>query len=188
MGLRDSTHVVFTSDHGEGLNDHGVAAKPMMSYEAVNRVPFLWRHPPTVAAGGQYDSVMTHLDITPTVLDLAGAEPLLGMEGESFAPLLRGETDTHRDAVIVERITVLGGGGRRLLDSKQPRRGPGVGSWPVDHDGPIELRVKMLVTDRWKLLHYGGQPYGEALRRGQRPGGHQQPLGRPPRMRTCDAS
>ncbi len=161
LGLRDSTHVVFTSDHGEGLNDHGVAAKPMMSYEAVNRVPFLWRHPPTVAAGSQYDSVTTHLDFTPTVLDLAGAEPLLGMEGVSFAPLLRGETGTHRDAVIVERITVLGGGSRRLMDSKQPSRGPGVGSWPVDHDGPIELRVKMLVTDRWKLLHYGGQPYGE---------------------------
>ena len=162
MGLRDSTHVVFTSDHGEGLSDHGVAAKPMMSYEAVNRVPWLWRHPPTVDAGRQHDSVMTHLDFVPTVLDLAGADPLLGMEGRSFAPLLRGESDTHRDAVIVERITILGGGGgARLLDAKVGKNLRAANSWTRDHDRPFELRVKMLVTDRWKLLHYGGQPHGE---------------------------
>ena len=169
LGLRDSTHVVFTSDHGEGLADHGVAAKPMMSYDEANRVPWLWRHPPTVAAGRKYDSVMTHLDFVPTVLDLADAEPLLGMEGRSFAPLLRGDTETHRDAVIVERITILGAAAARpLLAMKQgptsvsKASAPGITSTGLpQHDGPVELRVKMLVTDRWKLLHHGQKPYGE---------------------------
>ena len=134
QGLLESTHIVFTSDHGEGLKDHGVAAKPMMSYECVNRVPMFWRHP-TVAPGSVHTGVSTHLDLTPTFLDLAGADPLPGAEGRSFAPLLAGETSEHRDAVIVERISVLG--------------------------GTELMKVKMLVTEDWKLLHYGSAPYGE---------------------------
>jgi len=140
LGLAENTHIVFTSDHGEGLGDHGVAAKPMMSYECVNRVPMLWRHP-SVEAGRTYDSVMTHLDLTPTFLDLAGADPLPGMEGRSFASNLTGEEEAHREAVIVERITQL----RPVEDETEP----------------LVLRVKMLVTDRWKLIHYGSAPYGE---------------------------
>lgn len=140
LGLDETTHVVFTSDHGEGLGDHGIAAKPMMSYECVNRVPMLWRHP-SVEAGTAYEGVMTHLDLAPTFIDLAGAEPLPGMEGRSFARVLSGEKANHRDAVIVERITQLR---------------------PVDEEtDPLVLRVKMLVTKRWKLLHYGSAPYGE---------------------------
>jgi len=140
LGLADDTHVVFTSDHGEGLGDHGIAAKPMMSYECVNRVPMLWRHP-SVAAGSLYDGVMTHLDLTPTFIELAGAEPLPGMEGRSFAAALRGETVAHRDAVVVERISSL-----PPLSGEEER---------------LVLKVKMLVTERWKLLHYGSAPYGE---------------------------
>ena len=142
LGLAENTHVVFTSDHGEGLGDHGIAAKPMMSYECVNRVPMLWRHPPTVKASSTCEGVMSHLDLTPTFIDLAGAEPLPGMEGRSFAAVLRGEHTAHRDAVIVERITVL----------------KAVGD---DEDDDLILRVKMLVTPKWKLLHYGSAPYGE---------------------------
>ena len=134
QGLWDNTHVVFTSDHGEGLNDHGIAAKPMMSYECVNRVPCYWRQPGT-SQPRVYESVMTHLDLTPTFLDLADAEPLPGMEGRSFSETLSGSTGPHRDAIIVERISVIGG----------------------DHT----MKVKMLVTDDWKLLHYGSAPYGE---------------------------
>lgn len=134
QGLWENTHVVFTSDHGEGLNDHGIAAKPMMSYECVNRVPFYWRQPGTPHPR-VYVGVMTHLDLTPTFLDLAGGEPLVGMEGRSFTGTLSGSADPHRDAIIVERISVIGG----------------------EHT----MKVKMLVTDDWKLLHYGSAAYGE---------------------------
>ena len=140
QGLAGNTHVVFTSDHGEGLGDHGIAAKPMMSYECVNRVPMMWQHP-SVQPSSVHRGVMTHLDLTPTFLDLAEAPPLSGMEGRSFAPTLRGESDGHRDAVIVERITVLPSG--------------------PDLKERTTFRVKMLVTEKWKLLHYGSAPYGE---------------------------
>ena len=45
--------MVFTSDHGEGLGDHEIAAKPMMPYECVNRVPAMWKDP-SVAFGSAY--------------------------------------------------------------------------------------------------------------------------------------
>ena len=144
QGLLDSVHIVFTSDHGEALGDHGIAGKPAMSYECVNRVPLLWRHPPTIARGRVHTGVASHIDLVPTFLDLAGATPLNGAEGRSMTPLLRGDSDTHRDAAIVERISVL-------------RSGRAV-SGPA---GPTVVRVKMLVTERWKLLHYGSKPYGE---------------------------
>jgi arylsulfatase A-like enzyme len=134
QGLWENTHVIFTSDHGEGLKDHGIGAKPMMSYDCVNRVPFYWHHP-SIESGRIYDDVMTHLDLTPTFLDLADADPLPGMEGRSFANVLTDGSANHRDAVIVERISVIG--------------------------GSEVMKVKMLVTQRWKLLHYGREPYGE---------------------------
>ena len=149
LGLAENTHVIFSSDHGEGLNDHGIAAKPMMSYECVNRVPLLWRHPRSVEAGRVHAGVMTQLDLVPTWLDLAGADPLVGQEGRSFAPLLRGETETHRDAVIVERIAIFGSGIPELVGAGKA------------HPAPITHRVKMLVTEDWKLLHYGTTEYGE---------------------------
>ncbi len=157
LGLTDNTHVIFTSDHGEGLADHGIAAKPMMSYECVNRVPFYWKHPASVEAGRVHDGVMTQLDLTPTFLDLAGADPLPGVQGRSFAPLLRGETDQHRDAIIVERITPLSDA--RELAEKEGLPEP-AGDYDPVYD-PVVLRVKMLVTEDWKLLHYGSAPYGE---------------------------
>ena len=151
LGLASNTHVVFTSDHGEALGDHGIAAKPMMSYECVNRVPLAWCHPPSVQAGRVHEGVMTQLDLVPTFLDLAGARPLHGMEGRSFAPLLRGEATEHRDAVVVERISVFGGS-QRLSNQTGTQ---------VSHPKPIVQRVKMLVTEKWKLLHYGTTEYGE---------------------------
>ena len=80
---------------------------------------------------------MTHLDLVPTVIDLAGAPPLPGMEGRTFAPLLQGETDVHRDAVIVERIGI------------------------ERHTSEPIVRQKILVTPRYKLAHYGSGWPGE---------------------------
>ena len=72
QGLASNTHVVFTSDHGEMIDDHGQGGKPPMTYESVIRVPLLWAGP-EVPDGRVHDGVMTHTDLTPTVIDLAGA-------------------------------------------------------------------------------------------------------------------
>ena len=137
LGLRETTHVIFTSDHGDALLDHQVLGKPPLAYESILRVPLLWRHPPLVRPGQVHEGVMTQLDFVPTVLDLASARPLPGMEGRSFAQLLQGLVGKHREAVIVERIAL------ERLTAK-----------PV-------VRYKMLITERWKLVHYGSAHAGE---------------------------
>ncbi len=135
-GLAASTHVAFTSDHGEMLDDHGQGGKPPMTYESVIRVPMLWAGP-AVRRGYAHHDPMTHLDLVPTFIDLAGGAPLPGMEGRSFAGLLHGETDAHRDAVIVERIGL------------------------ERHSSEPVVRQKILVTPRYKLAHYGSAWPGE---------------------------
>ena len=137
LGLADSTHVIFTSDHGEALADHMVMGKPPLAYESVIRVPMIWRHEPSIPAGRVHEGVMTHVDLVPTILDLADAPPLPGMEGRSFATLLHGRTDAHRDAVVIDRISL------------------------ERHTTEPVIRLKMLVTQRWKLVHYGPQWPGE---------------------------
>ena len=136
LNLTDTTYVVFTSDHGEMIDDHGQGGKPPMTYESVIRVPLIWQGP-SVRPSTVHDGVMTHTDLVPTFLDLAGAPPLLGMEGRSYTKLLQGDTESHRDAVIVERIGIE----RHTSD-------------------PI-VRQKILVTDRYKLAHYGSSWPGE---------------------------
>ena len=135
-GLAANTHVIFTSDHGEMIDDHGQGGKPPMTYESVIRVPMLWAGP-EVPNDRVHHGPMTHLDLVPTVIDLAGAPPLPGMEGRTFAPLLQGETDVHRDAVIVERIGI------------------------ERHTSEPIVRQKILVTPRYKLAHYGSGWPGE---------------------------
>ena len=63
-GLASNTHVIFTSDHGEMIDDHGQGGKPPMTYESVIRVPLLWAGP-EVPDGRVHDGVMTHTDLTP---------------------------------------------------------------------------------------------------------------------------
>jgi len=136
LNLTDTTYVVFTSDHGEMIDDHGQSGKPPMTYESVIRVPLIWQGP-SVRPSTVHDGVMTHTDLVPTFLDLAGAPPLLGMEGRSYTKLLQGDTESHRDAVIVERIGI------------------------ERHTSEPIVRQKILVTDRYKLAHYGSSWPGE---------------------------
>jgi len=94
-GELDNTLIVFASDHGEMLGDHGRWGKSVY-YEPSARVPMI------IAGPGFREGVrtrtLTHLhDLTATFLDAAGCDPLPKMEAKSLLPLLRGQTDAHRD-------------------------------------------------------------------------------------------
>jgi arylsulfatase len=99
-GVLDDTVIVFTSDHGDCLNDHGHSQKWSM-YEPSVRVPaILWG--PGIAAGQQVDGLTALMDLGPTVLELAGIEPPEWMEAESLVPALRGDAWTGRDFAFSE--------------------------------------------------------------------------------------
>jgi arylsulfatase A-like enzyme len=96
-GLAERTIVVFTSDHGFFLGEHGWFDKRLMYEEAI-RVPWMIRWPGQVKAGSQTKAWTINIDNAPTALDLADLPIPPEMQGKSIVPLLNGHTpsDWHR--------------------------------------------------------------------------------------------
>jgi arylsulfatase A-like enzyme len=97
-GLAENTIVVYTSDQGFYLGEHGWFDKRFM-YEESFRTPLLVRFPKEIKAGTEIDKLVQNLDFAPTFLDYAGIEVPAEMQGESFRKLVSGETSEWRDAV-----------------------------------------------------------------------------------------
>ena len=91
LGVRDQTLLVVTSDHGEGLGEHGESVHGFFVYESTLRVPLIVRGP-GVAPGRRMKELVTSVDLLPSVLDLLGVPAPAGWSGSgrSLAPLLRG--------------------------------------------------------------------------------------------------
>jgi arylsulfatase A-like enzyme len=90
-GLADNTIVVYTSDQGFFLGDHGMFDKRLM-YEESLTMPLLIQHPKSVPAGTSADNIVVNVDFAPTMLDLMGVDIPDHVQGRSFAPILHGET------------------------------------------------------------------------------------------------
>ena len=91
-GLYQNTIVIYTSDQGFYLGEHGWYDKRFM-YEESLRTPLLIRYPAAIRAGQQIDELVQNLDLAPTLLDFAGAPVPSGMQGLSLKQLVIG---THR--------------------------------------------------------------------------------------------
>ncbi len=90
MGIGDDTVLVYTSDQGFFLGDHGWFDKRFM-YEESLRMPFIVRYPRLVEPGTSSDAIVLNLDFAQTFCELAGVEPTAPMQGRSLVPLMRGE-------------------------------------------------------------------------------------------------
>jgi choline-sulfatase len=97
-GELERTIIIYTSDHGEMLADHGLYTKHY-AYEASLRVPLIMAGP-GVPEGHVSDALVELIDAHATVADLAGLEPLRGSEALSLRPLLDGKTDMHRSECL----------------------------------------------------------------------------------------
>jgi arylsulfatase A-like enzyme len=101
-GLAENTIVVYSSDQGFYLGDHGWYDKRWM-YEESFRTPLVVRWPGVVMAGSVNDDLVQNLDYAETFLDIAGAAIPDAMQGASLVPLLRGSTpDEWRDALYYQ--------------------------------------------------------------------------------------
>lgn len=100
LGYFEDTMIVFTSDHGEPLDDHGYVRKhrPWL-YEELAAVPLIV-HLPGAGAGERREALVRLSDIAPTICDAAGVEPMPGSHGTSLLPLVRGEVAGVRDCAI----------------------------------------------------------------------------------------
>jgi arylsulfatase A-like enzyme len=88
-GLSKNTLVVYTSDQGFFLGDHGLFDKRFM-YEESLRMPFLVRWPAVIPRGTRSDAIALNVDFAPTFLDAAGQPAPAEMQGRSLLPVLRG--------------------------------------------------------------------------------------------------
>ncbi|WP_306256580.1 sulfatase [Pararhizobium sp. IMCC21322] len=104
LGQDGETLVIFTSDHGEMLGDHGLLYKGCRFYDQLVRVPLIIRKPGSVVAGTTSDALVESIDIAATILDCADVQAPPRMQGRSFWPLIQGNGDPHefRPSVTAE--------------------------------------------------------------------------------------
>lgn len=88
QGILDDTLVIFTSDHGIALGQHGLMGKQNL-YEHSTRIPLIVAGA-GIAEGRRSDALVWHADTAATVLDVAGLPELTAAEGESLLPLVTG--------------------------------------------------------------------------------------------------
>ncbi|MCB1741329.1 MAG: sulfatase-like hydrolase/transferase [Gammaproteobacteria bacterium] len=103
-GQAEDTVIIFTTDHGETLGDHGLIEKGCRFYEGLVHVPLVMCWPGQFKAGLRCDGLVELQDQAPTILELAGLQPAQTMQGRSLLPILRGESDAgaHREFVRSE--------------------------------------------------------------------------------------
>ncbi|MGB7306030.1 MAG: sulfatase-like hydrolase/transferase [Burkholderiaceae bacterium] len=93
-GLADNTIVIFTSDHGELLGDHGLYLKGPTHYESLLRVGLV-ASGPGIASGAVVSEPVSTLDLAPTILEAAQVDIPDAMQGQSLIPLLAGKDQTR---------------------------------------------------------------------------------------------
>jgi choline-sulfatase len=97
-GELENTIIVYSSDHGEMLGDHGRWGKSV-PYHASANVP-LYVAGPGVRAGHRSKALVSLMDLSATFLDFGGVEVPEDMDSRSLRPVLEGRTETHRDYVL----------------------------------------------------------------------------------------
>ncbi len=151
--LRDNTVVIVTTDHGDYGGDYGLVEKWWTGFQdCLVRVPLIVRLPPGQAPAGQrVEALCEQIDIFPTLMELAGLDVEHDHFGRSLLPLLRGETQTHRDAVFSE-------GGHLAHESQSIERltapdGIYYEKTRIQHDDPSTVAKSAMVrTERWKYV------------------------------------
>jgi len=112
--------VAVTSDHGESLGEHGEPSHAYTIYDATQRVPLLLMGP-GLAAGAVVDEPVRLVDVAPTLLALAAAEPLPDTTGRSLLPLVAGRAEPARIAFLETLATQLDMGWSPLLGIRDGR-------------------------------------------------------------------
>lgn len=138
LGQTDNTLIIFTTDHGHYLGQHGLTAKVVALYEDMIRLPFLARWPGQIPAGQVSSALQGLIDMPVTSLAAAGIDVPLDMQGVDQTSVWKAgnnatkENSTRRDNVICE----------------------------FRHQ-PTKVHMRSYIDDRYKLTVYRDQDYGE---------------------------
>ena len=103
-GLLEDTMVVLFGDHGENMTEHDAWFDHAGLYDSVTHVPLIMWAPGKIPVSAP-NAMVTLTDILPTILETLGLPEADGIDGRSLHPLMRGDTTTHRDAVMLSEAT-----------------------------------------------------------------------------------
>lgn len=132
LGLTEDTLVVFTTDHGHFIGQHGLVAKGAFHYEDMIKLPFIVRYPGKVPAGERSEAMQSLVDLPTTFLSAAGVDIPRSMTGVDQSDVWFGRKERERDHIIVE-----------------------------NRHEPTTIHVKTYVNKRYKITVYYNQDYGE---------------------------
>lgn len=131
LGLAEDTLVVYSTDHGHFLGQHGLTAKCIHHYEDLLKIPFLVRWPGRVPAGGVNETIQNLVDLSPTFLTAAGLPVPGAMTGVD-------QTASWRDGQAVRSGTVI-----------------------ENHHGARRFHLRSYVNQRYKITVYRDGDQGE---------------------------
>jgi len=131
LGYNDNTIVIYTSDHGDLMGDHGMVFKGPSQFNGVFQIPMIWKVP-GISHLTVSDSLISSIDIPKTILNLLNISERYhppDMQGYDMTPVLRNADDKVRDCCLIENDEEV---------------------------GPIKARLRHLITERYKLSVYEG--------------------------------
>lgn len=115
-GQLENTLIIFTSDHGEMLGDHGIYFQGAYFYPEMIKVPLVISWPAGIPGGVRVPAMVELVDIAPTILAAAGVGPYAGMQGKSLLPIISGKADParHREDIYSEFYQAIPGAYRQV--------------------------------------------------------------------------
>lgn len=103
LGLKDNTIIIWTTDHGDAIASHGghFDKRSYMPEEMI-RIPMVIRYPKKIKESKVCKSLVSNMDIAPTILDAAGLSFPYDTDGKSILPICTGNTNEQRDYIVCE--------------------------------------------------------------------------------------
>jgi len=145
LGLAENTMVIFTSDHGDFMGDHGMLLKGPAPFNGVLQVPLIWKVPSMTKPGIVSDALISSVDIPKTILSLLKLKERHQppkMQGYDMTPVLKNPRKKIRDRILI------------IQDEE------------VGPKGPLYCRLCHLITEEHKLTIYEGmEGYGDLFER-----------------------
>ena len=145
LGYSENTMVIFTSDHGDLMGDHGLLFKGPCPFNGVLNIPLIWKVP-GFSTIGITESLISTIDLPKTILNLLNIKERNhppDMQGFDISPILRHTNEKIRDCVLIENDEEV---------------------------GPLEARLRHLITEDYKLTIYEGlDNFGDIYNRNDDP-------------------
>ncbi|MGE4489061.1 MAG: sulfatase/phosphatase domain-containing protein, partial [Kiritimatiellales bacterium] len=122
---------IYTSDHGDMLESHCITNKGAVMYDEITNIPFIVRWPGFVQPGSVVGTLVSHIDVVPTVLDAAGCSDVPKvLHGRSMVPMLGNFSEFGHNEIFME-----------------------FGRYEIDHDGFGGFQpIRCIRNDRYKLV------------------------------------